>query len=399
MKQLSRRGFFKTAAVSAAVFNIVPAKVLGQDAPSKKIVMAAIGVGGQGSGNMRAFMGLPDVLGRACCDVNTRKMENFKKTVDERYGNNDCLMIKDFREVCERKDIDAVMIGTPDHWHSVIGCYAASRGKDIYGEKPFTHNLREGRMLVNAIHRNGRVFQAGSWQRSTDNFRRAVELVRNGRIGKITRIEIGLPVGGRGPAARPGIAVPAELDWDMWLGPAPAREYQGVCDFHWRWVLDWGGGQMLDWICHHADIVLWAVKKDHIGPDEIEGHGLFEASGIYDSPTKYRYVCRYGDGLEIVVADQSQLEMGMGTRWFGEDGKWVWVTRGAQKTSDPKIWDMRPEAGEFRLPNNSGHFADFIKSVKERTLATAPAETSHRITSMGHLGQIAMITGRKIRWD
>ena len=399
MNNFSRRHFLKAAAAGATVFNIVPASVLGQNAPSNRIVVGAIGVGSQGRGVMGGFMQHADVVVKACCDVNTVKMVEFKKRVDERYGNSDCLMIKDFRELCDRKDIDAVMVATPDHWHATVGIYAANHGKDIYGEKPFTHNLREGRLYVNALEKNTRVFQAGSMQRSGGDFRRAVELVRNGRIGKVVRIEVGLPSGGRGKPGVPGTPVPEGLDWNMWVGPAPYREFQGVYDWDWRWILDFGGGQMKDWICHHCDIGLWAVQKDNVGPAEVEGVGLFKADGIYDSPTAYRYTAKYADGLEVVVADSNHFELGGGVRWIGEKGDWVFVTRGHFETSNPKLWYQQPEAGEFRLPSVSSQQRDFLDAVKARSVPTSPAEASHRVTSVGHLGQIAILTGRKIRWD
>ena len=241
---VSRRAFL-TAGAGLGLFNIVPSSVLGADAPSGKVTMALIGAGGMGCGNMRAFLAFPDVRVLAVCDVNRVKRESAKETVDNRYGNRDCATYRDFRDVCMRDDIDAVIVATPDHWHAVIGVYAANCGKDIYGEKPFSHDLREGRALVRAVERNGRVWQTGSWQRSSSEMRRAVELVKNGRIGKIARVEVGLPGGGRGPAATPGARVPDGLDWDMWVGPAPERPFEGVYDWHWRWVSDWGGGQSL----------------------------------------------------------------------------------------------------------------------------------------------------------
>jgi len=401
MNNFSRRGFLRTSGLVAAgaTFNIVPARVLGQNAPSKRIVMGMIGVGSQGSGNMGQFLGLSDVVVRAVCDVNQRRLDVAKKRVDGHYKNNDCLIIKDFRELCARPDIDAVMIATPDHWHAVIGCHAARSGKDIFGEKPFTHDLREGRALVEAVRQHGRIWQTGSWQRSTDNFRRAVELVRNGRIGKVSRIEVGLPSGGRGKPMQDGAAVPEGLDWDFWLGPAPYRPFQGIFDWDWRWVLDWGGGQMMDWIGHHGDIAQWGLNRELTGPVEFEGHGLFKSDGIYDAPTSYRFTCRYADGVEMVVADAAQLEKGMGTRWFGENGQWVYVTRGGNATSDPQIWNQRPEPGEFRLPDNGGHMREFIDCVKSRRVTCTPAEVAHRSASIGHLGQIAMLTGRRLRWN
>lgn len=395
---LSRRTFLRGGAAAAAVsaFNIVPARVLGQNAPSNRIAMAMIGVGGMGNGNMGAFLGLDDVVVRAVCDVNTKKMEGAKKRVDDKYGNSDCQMIKDFREVCSRSDIDAVMIATPDHWHAYIGTFAARRGKDIYGEKPFTHDLLEGRALVNAVAQHGRVWQTGSWQRSSGEMRRAVELVRNGRIGKIVRVDVGLPSGGRGKPADPTAKVPDELDWNFWLGPAPYRPFQGVYDWDWRWVLEWGGGQMMDWIGHHADIAQWGLGRDTSGPVSFEGYAPFEPEGIYDSPKTYRYTCRYADGVEMTVADSSQVKGG--TTWYGESGEWIYVNRGQFDASSAKLRDSKIEAGELRL-RSPGHQRQFIDCVKNRDTTLTPAEVAHRSASIGHLGQIAMLTGRKLAWD
>ncbi len=395
---LSRRNFLRGSAAAAGVtaFNIVPASVLGQNAPSNKIAMAMIGVGGMGSGNMGSFLSFDDVAVRIVCDVNTKKMESAKSRVDDRYKNTDCQMIKDYREVCVRKDIDAVMIATPDHWHAFIGTFAARHGKDIYGEKPFTHDLLEGRALVNAVAQHGRVWQTGSWQRSSGEMRRAVELVRNGRIGKISRVDVGLPSGGRGKAANPEAQVPDGLDWNFWLGPAPFRPFQGVYDWDWRWVLEWGGGQMMDWIGHHADIAQWGLARDTSGPVSIEGFAPFEPEGIYDSPKTYRYTCRYADGIELTVADSSQVKSG--ATWYGENGDWVWVDRGRFDASTPKIRDSKIEAGELRL-RSPGHQRQFIDCVKNRDTTLTPAEVAHRSASIGHLGQIAMLTGRKLTWD
>ena len=395
---LSRRTFLRgsAAAATATAFNIVPSSVFGQNAPSNKIVMAMIGVGGMGTGNMGSFLGLDDVVIRAVCDVNTKKMDAAKKKVDDRYGNTDCQMIKDYREVCVRKDIDAVMIATPDHWHAFIGTFAARHGKDIYGEKPFTHDLLEGRALVSAVNQHGRVWQTGSWQRSSGEMRRAVELVRNGRIGKITRVEVGLPSGGRGKPADPNAQVPDGLDWNFWLGPAPYKPFQGVYDWDWRWVLEWGGGQMMDWIGHHADIAQWGLGRDTSGPVSFEGYAPYEPEGIYDSPKTYRCSCRYADGIEVIVADNSQVKSG--ATWYGENGDWVYVDRGHFDASTPKIRDSKIEAGELRL-RSPGHQRNFIDCVKTRDTTLTPAEVAHRSASVGHLSGIAMVTGRKIAWD
>lgn len=392
---LSRRNFLG----AASAFSIVPASVFGANAPSNRIVMGMIGAGregGMGTGNMKSFLGLDDVVVRAVCDVNAKHRAHGKEIVDQRYGNTDCDTYADFRDLCVRPDIDAVMIATPDHWHAYVGTFAASCGKDIYGEKPFTHDLREGRALVNAVERYGRVWQTGSWQRATGEMRRAVELVRNGRLGKIARVEVGLPGGGRGRKSVPGTPVPQELDWDMWLGPAPYRAFQGVYDGDWRWVLEWGGGQLMDWIGHHMDIAAWGLDRDRTGPVKFQGWAPYEPEGIYDSFKSYRVKCTYADGLDLTVADSGKVRSG--ATWYGADGSWISVDRGRLSASSDKLLESRVEAGELRFESN-GHQRDFIDAVKTRATTSANAEVAHRSASVGHLCQIALLTGRTIAWD
>ena len=393
---VSRRAFL-AAGAGFGLFNVVPASVLGADAPSNRVTMALIGAGNMGMGNMRAFLGMPDVRVLAVCDVNREKRARGKAEVDNRYGNRACATYRDFRDVCMRDDVDAVIVATPDHWHAVIGVYAANCGKDIYGEKPFSHDLREGRALVRAVERNGRVWQTGSWQRSSGEMRRAVELVKNGRIGKIARVEVGLPSGGRGPAATPGAPVPDGLDWDMWVGPAPERPFEGVYDWHWRWVSDWGGGQLMDWIGHHGDIAQWGLGTDLSGPVKFEGSAPDDREGIYDTPKSYKIECEYANGVKMTVANDGN-GVKMGTKWIGENGEWVWVNRGHFDASTRALRESRIEAGEIRL-KSPGHQREFIDCVKSRAATLTPAEIAHRSASIGHLCRAAIATGRKIVWD
>lgn len=393
--KVSRRGFL-AAGMGFGLFNLVPSSVLGADAPSNKVTMALIGAGGQGMHNMSSFLGLPDVRVLAVCDVNRVKREKGKQRVDNAYGNMDCQTYADFREVCLRDDIDAVIVATPDHWHAVIGTYAANHGKDIFGEKPFTHDLREGRALVRAVERNGRVWQTGSWQRSSGEMRRAVELVKNGRIGKIVRVEVGLPSGGRGPAAVPGAPVPAGLDWNFWLGPAPERPFEGVYDWNWRWVSDWGGGQLMDWVGHHGDIAQWGLGTDLSGPVAFEGSAPNDREGIYDTPKSYRIECTYANGVKMIVADSQQVRSG--TKWIGSAGDWVWVDRGRYEASSLTIQDSRIEAGEIHL-KSPGHWRQFIDCVKTRATTITPAEIAQRSASIGHLCRVAIAAGRKVEWN
>jgi len=384
--KISRRSFIRFSTAFAA-FNIAPSHILGRTAPSRKIVMGMIGVGGMGTVNMNAFLHMDDVVVRAVCDVNVRKLRNAKAHVDQRNGNQDCAAMTDFRELCARDDIDAVMLATPNHSHAMIGILAAQQGKDIYAETPFAHTLSEGTALAESIARHRRVWQTGSWQRTQSPFRKAVAAVQSGRIGKVVRIEIGLPGGGRGPAtSHVPVAPPLALDWRAWQGNAPERAYQGVCDFHWRWVSTWGGGILADWIGHHGDIALWgADRKDE--PVSAAGQGVYPRDGLYDTATAFRFRCMYRDGMELLVADGGQLEKGVGVRWIGRSGEWVWVTRGALESSEPQILeDLDTDA----LGVRNGLHRDFIDCVMSRQPTLAPADAARKAANLGHFGEQAM---------
>lgn len=395
-----RRQFLRQAGLAALGFGfptIIPARVLGADAPSNRIHVAGIGLGGQGTWNMRGFL-RPGIQFVAVCDVDSRNLVRAKHEVDTHYGNHDCKAFGDLRDILALKDLDAVSIATPDHWHAWAAVNAARAGLDIYGEKPISHNLREGRAICDAVSRHGRIWQTGSWQRSVANFHHASELVRNGRLGKVVHVDIGLPLGEPGPA-HPSEPVPPHLDWDMWLGPAPAQPYRGIAHWDWRWVLDWGGGQLVDWIGHHYDIALWALGLEHTGPVEIDASGVFPTEGMFDAPTQYRVDCRFENGLTMTIADEAQQPFGRGTRWTGENGDWIHVDRGSQESSPAKLWNEVIGAGEVRLERSRDHIGNFIESVRTRRPAIAPAEAAHRAASLGHLGLVSMRLGRPLKWD
>jgi predicted dehydrogenase len=408
-RRYGRREFLKTVPVAlagAAAFpTIVKASTLGRGgvpAPSDRVVMAGIGFGMQGPSNMRSFLGKPEVQWVAVCDLDDGPLKMAKGIVDTKYGNTDCATYKDYRELYARGDLDAVSIAVPDHWHALLSIAAVRAGLDVYGEKPFTHSLREGRALCDAVARYGRIWQTGCWQRSEDNFHRAAELVRNGRIGKIQRVEVGLPSGhtdfartfGQETIEKP----PAGFDYDTWLGPAPWTPYcKARVHMNWRWTMEFGGGQLMDWIGHHLDIAHWALGLDNTGPVEIRGTGEFPTTGIYNSATKYRVETKYADGLPMVIAG-GYPEIQSGTKWFGESG-WVWVDRGGLETQPAHLVREIIGPNETRLYRSRDHWQNFVDSVKSRAATIAPAETAHRSASVGHLGVIAIETGRTIRWD
>jgi predicted dehydrogenase len=384
---------------------IVRASALGRSgevAPSNRIVMAGIGFGMMGVPNMKAFLSKDEVQWVAVCDLDDKPLHEARDIVNEYYGNKDCATYKDFRELFQRRDLDAVSIAVPDHWHAILAISAARAGFDIYGEKPLTHSLREGRALSDAVKRYGRVWQTGSWQRSVENFHQGSELVRNGRIGKILKIEVGLPSGHYDFAGTFGQETigppPPELDYDFWIGPAPYSPYcPARVHMNWRWNMDFGGGQLMDWIGHHGDIAHWGMGWDLTGPVEIEGRGEFPTGGIYNSALRYNLTAKYADGTPMIIAG-GYPEIRSGTRWVGECG-WVWVDRGVFETHPPNLIHEVIGPNEIKLYKSRDHYQNFLDCVKARALTITPCEVAHRSASVGHLGVIAIELGRKIRWD
>jgi predicted dehydrogenase len=403
-KELNRREFLKktmgVAGGAAAFPYIVSSSVFGAEgkvAPSNRIVMGCIGVGGQGTGNMQGFLGKNEVQVVAVCDVDRGQRNQAKKKVDGRYGNSDCKEYLDFREVIERQDIDALSLATPDHWHSIPVVMGARAGKDMYGEKPLARTIREGRAMVEAVTRYGRIWQTGSWQRSVENFHHGCELVRNGRIGKVHLVEVGLPTGG-GSDNRPVQPVPDGVDWDFWLGPAPYVPFRGVMHWDWRWIMDYSGGQLTDWAGHHIDIAHWGLGLDRTGPVEIEGKGVYPKDGIFNAATEYKFTCKYANGLTMIVANDRQQPKGMGAVWYGEKG-WIHVDRGRSASDPPALLKEVIGPDEIKLYESRDHQQNFLDCVKSRKETITPIEIAHRSISVGLLGEIAMLTGRKLKWD
>jgi predicted dehydrogenase len=359
-------------------------------------------MGWQGGTNMESFLAEPDVQVVAVCDVDRTHLEQARRRVNQHYGNEDCKTYTDYRELMADSSIDAVMLALPDHWHALVAVAAARAGKDIYGEKPLTHTLREGRILCDTVQRYGVIWQTGSWQRSESNFRFACELVRNGRIGRVHTVEVGLPAGHTDFAGTKGQETigppPQELDYETWLGPAPWAPYcPARVHKNWRWNYDYGGGQLMDWVGHHVDIAHWGLNLDHGAPVEIEGSGEFPSDGLWNTATRYRLLAKYAEGFEMIIAGGHDDIHG-GTRWIGTDG-WVWVTRGRLDAHPKKLLQERFSPGEVRLPSPSNHFRNFLDCIKTRRQTLAPCETAHRSATPGHLGLVAMLLGRKVRFD
>ena len=404
----TRRNFLKqSAAVATGALilpQIIPSTALGKGGklpPSDRIVMGAIGTGSQGKSNMRDFLELKkEVQFVAVCDVDANNLQKAKQIADSTNDNKDCRVYGDYREFLEKEKLDAVSIALPDHWHGIIYSAAAEKKFHVYGEKPICRTIQDGQTIVKAVQKNNIIWQTGSWQRSQPNFHRGAELAINGRIGKLKYIEAGLPNGGRGIGTPPPQDVPAELNWEMWLGPAPKVPYRGVSHWNWRWILDYSGGQLTDWAGHHIDIANWGAGLEHTGPVEISGEGVYPRDGIYNVPVEYDFLCKYANGVEMRVANESHLKMGSGTTWFGDKG-WIHVNRGNTLTaSDPKILQEVIGENEIRLIKSDNHWQNFVDNVRAGTKNTiAPIEVAYRAISVALLGEIAMTTGQKIQWD
>ena len=309
--------------------------------------------------------------------------------------------------MCARQDIDAVMLALPDHWHSLVAVEAANHGKDIYGEKPLARTIVEQQAIVKAVQKNKRIWQTGSWQRSERHFRYASEIVRNGLIGKIKRVEVGLPDGHSDFAkTKDKTAItppPPELNWEMWIGPSRMEPYiEARVHKNWRWNYNTGGGQLLDWIGHHCDIAHWGMDCDRSGPFEVAGVGEFPPKdAVWNTCTKYRITAKYPNDIEMIIAG-GHSDIKGGTKWIGTDG-WVWVNRGnAVDTSNPKWTEARAlpeELHKVKLYESTDHIGNFLDCVKSRKPTITPVETAHHSAIPGHLGLIAMMVGRKIKWD
>jgi len=442
----NRRQFLKTAGAAMVLPLILPGCATGPSRrvrPSNRINVGVIGWGMQGPANTKNLMFLEDCQVVAACDLDKTHLQDAVKTINGYYKNQDCQTYHDYRELLASDDIDAVMIAVPDHWHELIATEAARRKKDIYGEKPLAKTIAEQQAIVRAVRKNNIIWQTGSWQRSLPHFHKAAEIVRSGLIGKITRVEVGLPSGHNDFAktapellARlkalkidnlanvlPGtpawdIAVtlpPAELDYEMWIGPSKMEPYikQRVYK-NWRWNYNTGGGQLLDWVGHHVDIAHWGLGFDNSGPSEIEGHGEFPApNALWNTCTKYRVELKYPQDVTMIVAG-GHNDIKTGTKWIGTDG-WVWVNRSSE-SNDKKSKEERAgfdcsnpdwkkgkhlaeELRNVKLYESSNHQRNFIDCVKSRKPTIAPVETAHHSAIPGHLGLISLLTGRKIRWD
>ncbi len=400
MNRLHRRKFLKNT-TSAAVGIISAPYILSScsNAPSKQITLGMIGVGNHGvSWNMKAFLEFEDVRILAVCDVDSKRKDEAKKIVDEKYQNQDCAAYNDFREVLARNDIDAVMISTPDHWHVPISILAAQAGKDVICEKP-SLTISEGRVLCDVMKKHNTIYQTSIEDRAVPVYHRMAELVRNGYIGDLQKIIIRVPdddVIKLHPASTETQPVPPGFDYDMWLGPAPVAPYApGRCHFNFRWISDYSGGMLTDWGAHYVDTAQWANGTDHSGPVSVEGKGEFLSRGIYNTANIFDLMYHYANGVSMQVVS--------GGTSIGFQGTEGWIQclgwRGELEASKKSILNAEIKSSEIHLYTAKSEHRNFIDCVKSRKETYVPVEVGHRTATALHMGNIAMQLNRKVYWD
>jgi len=396
----SRRAFLRVAAGASAFPAIIPSSAWGaggQAAPSNRIAVGCIGVGPQGNGVMGGFLRHEEARVVAVCDVQTPRREEAKKRVDGHYGNSDCALYHDFREIVAREDIDAFLIASPDHWHVLHALAAVRHGKDVYLEKPMGLSLAEDLALRDAVHTHGRVFQFGTQQRSSREFRLACELVRNGRIGELQSIRVGAPAS-IARDLRPEAPVPDWLDYDLWLGPAPWSPYfEGrVQNEYWWHHSDCALGFVAGWGIHHVDIAQWGNNTDDTGPVTIEGGGVFAEDGFGDCAIGWDLTCCYANGVTMSYTDNTKNPQGV--TFEGTEGR-VYVRRGHIESEPEALLGRVIQPEEEHVYESNDHVGNFLDGVRTRAQAICDIDVAVRSDTICHISDIAMRLGRGVEWD
>lgn len=423
----TRRNILKTGIAAVAAPAIVPSSVFGQNAPSNRITIGAIGVGRISRiHDMHETFKYDHAQIVAVCDLDSNRMKSGQRFVDEAYAKkfgrdySGTRGFGDYREVLARKDIDAVILSTPDHQHSIPAVHAVRAGKDVYMQKPASLTISDGRILSDAVRKTDRILQIGSQQRSDNpwpQFRRACELVRNGRIGELKHVEVGLPGDPSGPEA-PRMPVPANLNYDAWLGSTPDVYYTEI-RVHpqdgtfsrpgWLRCEQFGAGMITGWGAHHVDTAHWGMDTELTGPVEVWGEAEFPKSGLWNVHGKFLTHARYANGVTMDISG----DFVNGVKFIGSKG-WIQVTRGDAgvtpsdpsgpkapplAASDPKILDSVIGPNEIHLYRSAEQHGNWLDSIRTRKAPSAPVEIGHRACSTCLVHQVAMHLKRKVYWD
>jgi predicted dehydrogenase len=393
-RQPSRRRFLQSAGAASAVFalpTIIPGRAFGAN---ERINTGHVGLAGQGKSNLGKFMN----NAVAFCDVDSKHLAGAIKMANDK-GKKDVKGYGDFRRLIDDKDVDVVVVATPDHWHALITIAACQAGKDVYCEKPLSLTIVEGRKMVEAARANKRIVQTGSQQRSSKEFYTACRLVRAGYIGKLEKILVGIP----GPnypkdGPVPDSDPPPELDYEMWLGPAPYRPYnKNRVHYNFRFFWDYSGGQMTNFGAHHIDIAHWGMGVDDSGPLEVDGTATYHPMKWFEVTQTVRLTYKYPNDVTMIVG-QGQKDIPQGATFFGSKGK-IFVTRGKIETTPAELKDTVFKSDDVALIQSTDHHKNFIECIKSRELPICDVEIGHRSATACHLGNIVARLGRKIKWD
>lgn len=415
---LTRRQFgFSALAGVASMSAIGRVRAAGAVTPSDQITVGVVGLGSRGFNLIDDFLGEESCRIIALCDVDELhyrdlvwgKGRGFGRIPAQQHVSQAYARVKsgtpaegiqvysDFRELISQASPDVVVVATPDHWHAVCTMESLRAGKDVYCEKPVTHLFAEGRAIVDAVASQKAVFQTGSQQRSDPLFQKVVNLVRNGVLGDVHTVEVGLPPGYEKPMGDTAILTGRDgLDYDFWCGPAPKLPLMRARHHRWwRGHRAFGGGVLMDWIGHHNDIAHWAIGAERSGPTSIEvTEWSLPQTDVYNTPHHYTIACQYAGGIQSTISSRNQE----GLKIMGTDG-WIFVRRGQVKASNSKWLEDAFHPGTFRVPSVKSHVADFLECVRTRQECIAPAEIAHRSITPGHLGYVAAELGRKLQWN
>ena len=430
---MNRRNFVKNSLKASAATSlgiagfptIVPASVIGKNAPSNRINIGAIGVGRiSRDHDMNETIKYDKARIMAVCDVDSKRLADGKKYVNDYYSKKNgkpydgVTMYNDHRELLLNKDIDAVLISTPDHSHAYLGIHAVEAGKDVYLQKPASLTIAEGRALSNAVHRTGRILQIGSQQRSSPQFRYAAELVRNGRIGDLKNVYVGLP-GDPGGDEEPEMPIPKNLNYEAWLGSTPYVYYtekrvHPQNDYSrpgWLRMEQFGAGMITGWGAHHVDCAHWAMDTEYTGPIEVSGHANFPKTGLWNVHGLFQTEGIYANGVKMIISN----EIPNGIKFEGTKG-WIFVTRGnyrasssdpvtssanekALTASDNKIITSVIGENEIQLYKSEEQHGNWLDCIQSRLQPISPVEVGHRSCSTCLIHHIAMKLEHKVYWD
>ena len=394
----TRRGFLRGVGSAAAAPMLLPASMFGgptTDGANDAIGIGLIGCGSLGVGHhLRAYLPMRDVRITAVCDVDRTRRESAAREAEKHYkGKFRPGCYNDFRRLLERKDVDGVIVVTPDHWHALPTIQACQAGKDVHCEKPLSLTIEEGRAMVTAARRYNRIVHTGSESRSKPDIRRACALVRSGRIGKLYTVRTGL---GDNPTSpwEPDLSPPPGLDWNFWLGPAPEVPYKTRrCFYEFRWFRDYSGGKLTDWGAHMNDIAQWGMGTDHTGPVHVDAKARYAPDNMYEFPPWFEVTYTYGDGVKLIT-DSGQPHV----TFIGSAGTVRTGIRGVE-SDPPEIAATPLGANDVHLRESDNHDRHWLECMRTRRRTVTDVEIGHRSVTVCHLGNIAIWLGRPVEWD